>query len=216
MWWQQAMMASTGMKALSTVLRLAWRRWPTTCSRWFEMERECGGGACDVVDCCVSAGCRTWPAGWRCNNGYDCASAERHGYCQSTDDYETSGDGIHAAEACCECGGGTDQLYKSCQYPTGTSHQESAVNCAAAGMTPLADDVFKMERECGGGGACGATECCVPAGCRTWPVGWRNNYGEDCAGAASQGYCQPSGDLGTSGDGIHATEACCECGGGQD
>jgi hypothetical protein len=105
--------------------------------------------------------------------------------------------------------------HKSCQYPTGTSWQESAVDCAATGLAPLADDVFEMERECGGG-ACGVADCCVTASCHTWPAGWYSNWRYDCAYVASIGSCQ-SADEGyaTSADGTRAAEACCECGGGQ-
>ena len=180
----------------------------------FGMERECGGGACGVSDCCVPTGCHAWP-GWRSNSGYDCVDAARYGHCRNTDQWAMSSDGVNASAACCECGGGSDALYTSCQYPTGTSWSESAVDCAAAGLAPLADDLFELERECGGG-ACGVSDCCVPTECHAWPAGWRNNYGWNCATAASQGYCR-STDAGyaMSSDGANASAACCECGGGR-
>jgi hypothetical protein len=89
---------------------------------------------------------------------------------------------------------GTEAAQPSCASPTGTPG-EDRVDCAAAGLEPLAAELFEAPRECGEAG-CGISQCCVAAGCHDAP-GWTTSalnrqayvYGADCDYVARNGHC---------------------------
>eukprot|EP01052_Picozoa_sp_SAG31_P050703 SAG31_NODE_11693_length_1006_cov_1.205072_2_plen_73_part_01 len=56
---------------------------------------------------------------------------------------------------CCECGGGSTTVIKSCNRPAGQRWEgEVPVDCAAAGLRPISSAALAAQRE-GAGGGCG-------------------------------------------------------------
>ena len=115
-------------------------------------------------------------------------------------------------EACCGCGGGSTDPRTSCNTPKGDSWEETALDCASAGLEPIDTTVFGVVRECDGG-VCGIPDCCVPTHCYDVP-GWVSSSGYDCASIHSYGYCASTDSEYASADGVTPGEACCACGGG--
>lgn len=195
----------------------SWAESPVNCAiaglapipaRLFEQERECEGGECSTVECCVPENCHNSPSDW---TDAACSRTARRGWCFHPTRGVSDG-GVLATDACCECGGGSDEIFMSCATPTGSSWDEAPVDCSAVGRVPLPKQSFNMERDCEDE-ECGVTECCMPANCHASPTDWISQSFQSCASVEESGNCLDP-ENGVSADGTLATVACCECGGG--
>eukprot|EP01047_Picozoa_sp_COSAG01_P042200 COSAG01_NODE_3670_length_5810_cov_30.694099_3_plen_458_part_00 len=125
----------------------------------FGAVQDCEGGECGVEDCCAPVHCHDVP-GWKTVLGNDDCSTSVSGYCNNTNPSGKSSAGLFPAQACCGCGGGSLELFPSCDTPSGRSWDEPPVDCAAAHRLKGAPPAGPGECK---GDICDLDDCCRPA-----------------------------------------------------